>query len=534
VTGTRVDDQVAPGGLRGVVHSRPVLLAAFAFAVMADPVSSVAYAIEAALRALHADLGLLLATMGLVVGIIALVIVNYQQIVARYPGGGGASAAVGEAFGEGPAFIPVGALIVDFVLTIAISASAAASAIIAYLPALAGWRIPLALGLIAGVAALTWLGHLGRTVFAAMTLAFIATATAVLAFGLRAHPHPTGTITTHPPHQSLLAVALAFPVAMALATGVEAPLLGDRATRPTRRPWPAPLREDHPVADPGRGRHPDPGTDRAGGPATHRRPTRRQHPDRRTGPYRRTRPLFAGFQLVTTLLLLAAASSSFQAGPGLLKALAQHAAPDGHTSGILPGWLGRTNRHHTPYWGVLLFTLATAAVTTAAGGHDQNLVLFYAVSVFISFLSGLIGHGPLRPPRPPPRLTDPQPHRDGRRRVHPRRQPHPPRRHHLRHRRADRRRHPVPDVGTRRTTRRNRHHPRIRLTSPTTTHAHSRPHRQPDRHRAAEASPRATDGRRHGSPCSRQNRYRRRLASSSTPSHRSRRHRGRLTVPVPG
>jgi hypothetical protein len=41
----------------------PALLLAFAFAVMADPVSSVAYAIEAALRALEGNLGLLLPTM---------------------------------------------------------------------------------------------------------------------------------------------------------------------------------------------------------------------------------------------------------------------------------------------------------------------------------------------------------------------------------------------------------------------------------------------------------------------------------------
>ncbi|MEV6557532.1 hypothetical protein AB0M22_17570 [Nocardia sp. NPDC051756] len=67
------------------MHSRPVLLFAFAFAVMADPVSSVAYPIEAALRALHGDLALLLPTMGLIVAIVVLVIVNYQQLVARYP-----------------------------------------------------------------------------------------------------------------------------------------------------------------------------------------------------------------------------------------------------------------------------------------------------------------------------------------------------------------------------------------------------------------------------------------------------------------
>lgn len=99
------------------MRGAPGSLFAFALAVMADPVSSVAYAIEAALRALDGDLRLLLPTMGLVVAII----VNYQQLVARYPQGGGAAAAAGDAFGEAWSFIPIGALIVDFVLTISIS-----------------------------------------------------------------------------------------------------------------------------------------------------------------------------------------------------------------------------------------------------------------------------------------------------------------------------------------------------------------------------------------------------------------------------
>ena len=52
--------------VRSIFQSRLILLIAFAFAVMGDPVSSVAYAIEAALRALHGDLGLLVPMMGLV------------------------------------------------------------------------------------------------------------------------------------------------------------------------------------------------------------------------------------------------------------------------------------------------------------------------------------------------------------------------------------------------------------------------------------------------------------------------------------
>ena len=39
--------------------------------------------------------------------------------------------------------------------------------------------------------------------------------------------------------------------------------------------------------------------------------------------------------------------------------------------------------------GVVVFLGLSAAVVTAAGGHDQELVLFYAVAVFVSFLIGL-------------------------------------------------------------------------------------------------------------------------------------------------
>ncbi|MGZ5293476.1 MAG: hypothetical protein ACXWH5_05755 [Actinomycetota bacterium] len=49
-----------------------VLLFAFAFAVMAHPVSSVAFAIEAGLRALHGDLQLLIVMMAIVLASAAI------------------------------------------------------------------------------------------------------------------------------------------------------------------------------------------------------------------------------------------------------------------------------------------------------------------------------------------------------------------------------------------------------------------------------------------------------------------------------
>ncbi len=382
-------DASARGRGSALLFSRPVLLLAFAFAVMADPVSSVAYAIEAALRALDGNLSLLFPTMVLVVAVVALVIANYHQLVARFPEGGGAAAAAGSAFGEAWAFVPIGALIVDFVLTIAISVSAASSAVIAYLPGLEAFRVPLALVVLAVVAGMTWFGHIGRAVFAVMTIAFVLLTFAVLVGGLRT-PAPTGPVPVGTgSHPATIAVLLAFPVAMALATGVEAPSsaiaqlgqLDDAGRRRFGRVtlWLTlaivgtltlgltfvavrlrigiPRSGSTQIADTAHA---------AVGPA-----------------------LFAGFQLLTALLLLAAASSSFQAGPGLLKALSRRTVGDGAAVGILPEPLGRSNRHHTPYWSVLVFLLVSAAVVLGAGARDQVLVLFYAVSVFMSFLVGL-------------------------------------------------------------------------------------------------------------------------------------------------
>jgi amino acid transporter len=375
---------------RELFHSRPVLLFAFAFAVMADPVSSVAYAIEAALRALHGNLGLLLWAMGLVIAIIALVITNYHQLVARFPEGGGAAAAAGKAFGEGWAFVPIGALIVDFVLTIAISVAAGASAIIDYIPGLAPDRVPLALALLVFVAGLTWFGHLGRAIFAAMTLAFIAAGVAVLVGGMQAHVADVGRITHSSADPAAIAVLLAFPVAMALATGVEAPSsaiaqLGQLDDAGRRRFGRVTLWLTLAIV----------GSLTLGLTVAAVRlkvgiPAANSTQIGNLAKASVSHGLFAFFQLTTAMLLLAAASSSFQAGPGLLKALARRVSSAGHGVGVLPAWMGRSNDHHTPYWAVVLFLIVSALVTSAVGAHDQELVLYYAVSVFMSFLVGLL------------------------------------------------------------------------------------------------------------------------------------------------
>ena len=324
--------------VRAAFVSRPVLLLAFAFAVMGDPVSSVAYAMEAGLRSLGGHLALLLPTMLVVLVVIVLVAVNYHQLYAIFPEGGGDAAASAVAFSEGLAFLPLAALIVDYALTIAISAAAGASAIIAYLPRLAPARLPLAVVLLVVVAwadpVRSWRpgglrgdddqlrGHRVR--------------------GDRAwRPGGTG-----PPGGSWRGARLRACRAAggaARLSGRHGPgdrgggaVVGDRAAGAARRRGPGAVRPHHAVAH---------GGDRG---LANRGPHGRRCPaGRRAASPRSTwmaqvaqaavgrGALFAAFQLASAVLLLAAASSSFQAGPGLLKALAR----GGGGVGILPAVL---------------------------------------------------------------------------------------------------------------------------------------------------------------------------------------------------
>ncbi len=374
--------------LARLYRSRVVLLLAFAFSVMGDPVSSVAYAIEAALRALHGDLALLLPAVGVVLAVVLVISFNYHRLYDRFPEGGGDAAATGRAFGEAWAFLPLGALIVDYALTIAISAAAATSAAIAYVPGLESVRVPLTLVLLGVVAGLTWFGHGGRSLFALMTVAFVVVASIVIVAAF-VSPTTHGAAPLHAAtgHGPGLAVLLAFPVAMALATGVEAPSSA--------------IAQLGQLDDAGRCRFGritlwlmlaivlwlSVGLSAA---AVHLRIGIPPHESTQTAETARAAVggggLFAAFQLTTGALLLAAASSSFQAGPGVLKALAL----GGGGAGVLPARLATTNRHHTPYWGVGVFLAAAAVIAAGAGGREQRLVLFYAVAVFIAFLGGLL------------------------------------------------------------------------------------------------------------------------------------------------
>ena len=371
------------------------LFVAFAFTVMADPVSSVAYAIEAALRALDGDPTGLLATMGMVVAIVVVIALTYHQLIGRFPEGGGGPEAVAAAFGEGWAFLPLGALLVDFTLTVAVSCAAAAAALVAYAPELAAARLPIALAIAVAVALGVLAGHRGRVAFALAAQAFLVMAAVVVVAGLLADPvaaPAAGTGEARGPllaDASLAALLMALPLGMALATGIEAPSnaiaelpqLGDRGRRLFGRAtlWAM-------VAI-------------VGGLtlcfsalAVHLGVGLPDGDSTLLAEVARTAvgsgAAFGAFQLFSALLLFAAAASSYLAGSGVLKALSG-VGLDG-TTGLLPEPLHRENRFLVSHWGVLVVLALAVAMLLAAAGREQTLVQFYAVSVFASFLAATL------------------------------------------------------------------------------------------------------------------------------------------------
>ncbi|MEZ5076566.1 MAG: hypothetical protein R2725_03885 [Solirubrobacterales bacterium] len=371
------------------------LFVAFAFTVMADPVSSVAYAIEAAQRALDGDPASLAATMGLVVAIIVVIATTYHQLIGRFPEGGGGPEAVGVAFGEGWAFLPLGALLVDFTLTVAVSCAAAAAALIAYAPELESVRLPLALGVAILVALGVLAGHRGRIAFALAAQAFLLAAAVVIVAALFADPVDGSAAASAAGGGPLLANAglaatlAALPLGMALATGIEAPSnaiaelpqLRDRGRRIFGRGtlWSmVAIVSTLTLCFSALAVHlnvglPDGESTLLAGLA-----------EAAVG----DGAVFAVFQAASASLLLAAAASSYLAGSGVLKALSG-VGLDG-VAGLLPERLHRENRFLVSSWGVLAILVLAAAMIAASGGHEQTLVKFYAVAVFASFLAATL------------------------------------------------------------------------------------------------------------------------------------------------
>src|SRR4051794_21200445 len=165
--------------------SKRIALAVFS----SDALSSVAYATEAILIALLAGSQQALGyATPIALGIALLLITvsfSYRQTIIAYPQGGGTYIVSRENLGTLPSLVAASSLLIDYVLTVAVSMSAAVAAITSAVHLLEPYRVELAIGLIGVVslANLRGLKESGR-IFAIPTYLFIFSMFGLIGVGL--------------------------------------------------------------------------------------------------------------------------------------------------------------------------------------------------------------------------------------------------------------------------------------------------------------------------------------------------------------
>jgi amino acid transporter len=209
-----------------------------------DPLSSVAYATEEILRVLAlagvAALSFSLPIAGAIAAILVIVVASYRQTIQAYPGGGGAYTVARENLGERTSLVAAAALLIDYVLTVAVSIAAGVAALTSAFP---GWhlnRVELALAFVAILmfGNLRGLRESGR-LFAAPTYLFIGSVLTMLLFGAWQVAAGTATsvvaaapLETGGEMLTLFLVLRAFSNGCTAMTGVEAVSNGVPAFRP--------------------------------------------------------------------------------------------------------------------------------------------------------------------------------------------------------------------------------------------------------------------------------------------------------------
>ena len=154
-----------------------------------DALSSVAYAPEAMFLTLSvAGLSAYAAApwIGVAVAVVMLTVVaSYRQNVHAYPSGGGdfevATVNLGSRFGQ----VVASALLVDYVLTVAVSVSSGVANVVSAVPVLVGREVQIALVVVVVLAALNLRGvRESGTAFAIPTYVFMVAILTMLAYGL--------------------------------------------------------------------------------------------------------------------------------------------------------------------------------------------------------------------------------------------------------------------------------------------------------------------------------------------------------------
>ncbi|HKC92029.1 MAG TPA: APC family permease [Candidatus Limnocylindria bacterium] len=179
--GKRLETEAEGEERVGVATGLPILAS--------DNISSSAYATEEAMRVLAlagtAALSLTMPIAIAVVFVLAIVILSESRVIRAYPNGGGSYLVARENHGVIAGLVAASALLIDYVLTVAVSTAAGVAAISSFVPELHDYRVVAGLVLIG----LLVIGNLrgvreAGLLFAAPTYAYMIAMYGLVAFGL--------------------------------------------------------------------------------------------------------------------------------------------------------------------------------------------------------------------------------------------------------------------------------------------------------------------------------------------------------------
>jgi amino acid transporter len=202
-------------------------------ALSLDAISSVAYGPQAMLVVLAtAGAGALAKIEPLTLVIVVLLVIlvlSYRQVIEAYPDGGGCYAVSKGNLGARPSHLAAASLVIDYILTVAVSIAAGVAALVSAFPSLAPDSLWLALGVLGLLTALNLRGiATSARAFLLPTAVFVVGIYVVIVAGLtRSHPaagsgvHPY-TVPKAAAAVGVLLLLKAFAAGSSALTGVEA------------------------------------------------------------------------------------------------------------------------------------------------------------------------------------------------------------------------------------------------------------------------------------------------------------------------
>jgi amino acid transporter len=210
-----------------------------------DALSSAAYGPEAALTLLiplgAAGLGCIGPITALIIALLFVVYFSYRQTIAAYPHGGGSYTVAKENLGTTAGLLAAAALMLDYVLTVAVGISAGVEALISAIPDIQPYRLGLCLTVLVLITVVNLRGvRESGLAFALPTYLFLGSLLAVLAIGivkaLLAGGAPEPVMAPPPLQEQEMAVGLwilmrSFASGCTAMTGVEAVSNGVTAFR---------------------------------------------------------------------------------------------------------------------------------------------------------------------------------------------------------------------------------------------------------------------------------------------------------------